>query len=147
MALPKAFDPTRATVVINGNSVYGWAPDTKFTITPTNSRKTVTSGVDGDISVNIDKRYDGTLTINLLQNSTFNLYLQSLLVASDSGNQYFISVGVEDPTSGFTLTTTGWIQDEPEHSVGQETSTKTWTIGLANSRGNNLVGSVLDQFL
>lgn len=147
MALPIAFDPTRANVLINGNQVTGWAPDTKFTVTPTNSRKTVTEGTDGDISVNIDKRYSGTLTINLLQNSTFNYYLQSLLVASDEGNQYFLSIGVEDKTSGYTLVTTGWIQDEPEHGVGQETGTKTWTLGLANTRGNNLVGSVLNQYL
>ena len=135
MATLQSFDPTRASVSIAALNVTGWAPDTKFEITPTNSRKTVTEGVDGDISVNIDSRYSGTLTINLLQNASFNRVLTTLSLGTDQANFPFFPVAISDPTSGYSLITQGWIQDEPAHSVAQETGTKTWTIGLQDTRG------------
>lgn len=137
MATLKSFDPTRCKVIIALNEVIGYAPDTKFTVAPTNSRKTVTEGVDGDISVNVDSRYSGTLTINLLQNATFNKFMQDLALGGNLATFPFFPVTIVDPTSDYFLNTIGWIQEQPEHGVAQETSTKSWVIGLKDTRGQS----------
>ena len=147
MSTLKAFDPTRAKCVIALNDVTGWAPDTKFTITPTNPRKTVTTGVDNDISVNIDSRYVGTLELNLLQNAEFNSYLQYLNLGGDAANFPFFPVSIADPTSDYYLDTVGWIETEADHSVAQETGTKTWIIGLQDTRGKSSRPQSIGQFI
>jgi len=143
----KSFDPTRAKVIIAGNDVTGWAPDTKFTVTPTNPRKTVTAGVDNDISVNIDSRYVGTLEINLLQNAEFNSYLQYLNLGGDVANFPFFPISIADPTSDYYLDTVGWLETESDHSVAQETGTKTWIIGLQDTRGKSSRPQSIGQFI
>jgi len=143
----KSFDPTRAKVNIAFNDVTGWAPDTKFTVTPTNPRKTVTAGVDNDISVNVDSRHVGTLEINLLQNAEFNKYLQYLSLGLDQVNFPFFPILISDPTSDYELATRGWIETEPDHAVAQETGTKTWIIGLENSRGAPSTALAAGQFI
>lgn len=133
MAQRKAFDPTKASCVLGGISVTGWAPDTKFTVTPNNSRATITEGVDNDVSVNVDSRFSGKLNINLLHNASFNGVLEAWVDQVNlTGNPFFL-VSVSDPSGSF-LETVGWIEDQAEYGVSQETSTRTWVIGLADSR-------------
>lgn len=133
MALPIQFDPTRDTLNLGGVIVTGWA-DSKFELTPNNSRSTVTEGVDGDISVNVDSRFSGTLTINLLQNSNMCRLLDGWIYAVRQGGTPFFAVALKSETSNVGLGTVGWIQDQAPYATGQETGTRSYVIGVADSR-------------
>jgi hypothetical protein len=140
MAQVKQFDPTKDNLKLGGVTVTGWA-DSKFTLTPNNSRSTVTEGVDGDISVNIDSRFSGTLTINLLQNSNMCRLLDAwVLQVSTSNGTPFFQVTLESKTSNGSLGTIGWIQDQADYETGQETATRSYVIGVADSRFKPLAG-------
>jgi hypothetical protein len=134
MAQVKQFDPTKDTLNLGGVDVTGWS-DSKFTLTPNNSRSTVTEGIDGDISVNIDSRFSGTLTINLMQNSNMCRLLDSWIYSvSTSGGSPFFPVSLKSVTSNAGLGTVGWVQDQPDYETGQETGTRSYVIGVADSR-------------
>ena len=134
MAQVKSFDPTKDTLVLGGIQVTGFS-DSKFTLTPNNGRSTITEGVDSDISVNIDSRHSGTITINLMQNSDFCRILDAwILQVSVSGGTPFFPVSLASISSNASLGTVGWIQDQAEYDVGQETGVRSYVIGVADSR-------------
>lgn len=133
MSQVKQFDPTRDTLNLGGVDVTGWA-DSKFELTPNNSRSTVTEGVDGDISVNVDSRFSGTLTINLLQNSNMCRILDAWVYQVKAGGTPFFPVSLKSETSNGGLGTVGWIQDQAPYATGQETAARTYVIGVADSR-------------
>lgn len=128
-----SFDPTKDLCELGGVTVYGWA-DTKFTITPNNSRSTITEGVDGDISVNIDSRFSGTLTINLLQTSSMCGIMDAWIRQSYTSGLAIFPVTIKSESSNMTLNTLGWIQDQAEYEAGQETGTRSYVIGLRDTR-------------
>jgi len=130
----KSFNPVLDTLLIGGIQVTGYA-ESKFTITPTNNRATTTQGIDGDISVNVDSRYSGTLTVNLLQNSDTCRVLDAMILSqSITGSTPFFLVSVECPSSAMSLATTGWIEQQAEFETSQETGTRSYTLGLADTR-------------
>lgn len=128
-----SFDPTKDLCELGGVSVYGWA-DTKFSITPNNSRSTVTEGVDGDIAVNVDSRFSGTLTINLMQTSSMCGVLDAWIRQSYTSGLVIFPVTIKSESSNMTLNTLGWIQDQAEYAAEQETGTRTYVIGLRDTR-------------
>jgi hypothetical protein len=134
MAQVKSYDPTKDTLNLGGVDVTGWA-DSKFTLTPNNSRSTVTEGIDSDISVNIDSRFSGTLTINLMQNSNMCRLLDAWIYSvGTSGGTPFFPVSLKAVSSNTGLGTVGWIQDQADYETSQETGTRSYVIGVADSR-------------
>jgi hypothetical protein len=134
MAQVKSFNPVLDTLILGGVQVTGFS-DTKFTLTPTNNRATTTQGIDGDISVNQDSRFSGTLTINLLQNSDMCRILDAwILQVSIAGGTPFFPVSLASVSSNASLGTVGWVQDQAEYDVGQETGVRSYVIGVADSR-------------
>lgn len=133
MSQVRSFDPTRATLELGGKTCTGYA-DSKINVTPNNSRSTVTEGIDGDISVNIDSRFAGTLSVNLMQNSTMARTLDAWILSVKTTGNPFFPVTLRDESSRVGLGTVGWIQDQADYEVAQETGTRTYVIGIADSR-------------
>lgn len=129
----KSYDPKKVSLVTGGISVYGFGPDTKITISRNNMVSTITEGVDGDISVNIDNRYSGKMEIQLLHNSSMNAIYENWLKQVEVTGNPFFPVTFSDP-SGSSLSTIGWLEEQPSYDVGTETSTRTWVIGLQDAR-------------
>lgn len=129
----KAYDPKKATAVIGGQTPTGLAPDTKYLVSRTNAISTVTEGIDGDISINIDSRFSGTFTLSLLHNSPFNDVISSWVYALDSTGYPFLPFELNDP-SGSSISTVCWVETQPDYSVAQETGTLDWVFGLADCR-------------
>ena len=137
----KSFNPALDTLMIAGINVTGWA-DTKFTLTPNNSRSTITEGVNGDISVNQDSRISGTITINLLQNSDMCRILDAwILKVSNDNSSPFFPISLVSPSCNVSLGTQGWVQDQAEYDVGQETGSRSYVIGVADSRQRPITGT------
>jgi hypothetical protein len=133
MSTIQSFDPKKAVVTLGLQTVTGYAPDTKVSISRANGVATPTVGVDGDISVNIDNRYNGTMTVSLLHNASFNDVLTSWVMALEQTSFPFFPVEMDDP-SGQAVSTVGWIETQPDYAVAQETGTMEWVIGLADAR-------------
>lgn len=129
----KAYDPKKVSCVIGLQPVTGFAPDTKITISRTNPVSTVTNGIDGDISVNLDNRYTGTATISLLHNSPFNEVLSAWVLGLEASGYPFLPFEMNDP-SGLAVATVCWIETQPDYAVAQETGTMEWVFGLADAR-------------
>lgn len=129
----KAYDPKKVSCSIGLQPVTGFAPDTKITIARTNNVTTVTNGIDGDISVNIDNRYTGTATISLLHNSPFNDLLTSWVLSLEATSYPFLPFEMNDP-SGQAISTICWIEVQPDYAVAQETGSLEWVLGLADAR-------------
>ena len=134
MAQVKSFNPVLDTLILGGVQVTGFS-DTKFTLTPTNNRATTTQGIDGDISVNQDSRFSGTLTINLLQNSDMCRILDAWILSASLGNSSpFFPVSLVSVSSNASLGTVGWVEQQADYETAQETGTRSYTIGVADSR-------------
>lgn len=141
MSQVKSFNPLLDTLELGGITVTGWS-DSKFTLTPNNSRSTVTEGIDGDISVNQDNRLAGKLTINLMQNSAACQFLDAhVYTVHKVGKSPLFPVSLEAPSSGVELATVGWIEDQADFEVGQETGTRSYVIGVADSITTPLTGT------
>jgi hypothetical protein len=137
----KSFNPVLDTLMLGGVQVTGFS-DTKFTLTPNNSRSTITEGVDADISVNIDSRHSGTITINLLQNSDMCRILDAWILSASLGNSSpFFPVSLVSVSSNASLGTVGWVQDQADYETGQETGSRSYVIGVADSRLRPITGT------
>lgn len=133
MSKVRSFDPTVDTLNLGGVGVTGYS-DSKFTLTPNNSRSTVTEGIDGEISVNVDSRFAGTLTVNLMQNSSMCARIDAWIYNVKTTRIAFFPVSIQSLSSNAQLNTIGWIQDQADFSVEQETGTRSFVIGVADSR-------------
>jgi hypothetical protein len=137
----KSFNPVLDTLMLGGVQVTGFS-DSKFTLTPNNSRSTITQGVDSDISVNIDSRHSGTITINLLQNSDMCRVLDAWIMSTSLGNSSpFFPVSLVSVSSDTSLGTVGWVEQQADYETGQETGTRSYTIGVADSRLRPITGT------
>ncbi len=133
MTMPASFDPKKVICTLGLQTVTGFAPDTKLVISRSNNVTTKTEGVDGDLSINIDSRFSGTLSISLLHNASFNKVLSAWVFQLGVTGIPFFPVEVEDP-SGLNISTVGWIEVQPDYTVAQETGTLEWVIGLQDAR-------------
>jgi hypothetical protein len=127
----KAYDPKKVSLSIGGVNPTGYAPDTKIVFSRANPVSTTTVGVDGDISVNEDNRKNGTMTISLLHNSSFNDVITSWLLTKPTGYP-FLPFEFNDP-SGSATTSRCWVETQPDYSVGQETGTLDWVFGVEDA--------------
>jgi len=132
MSMLKSFDPKTVTLNVAGITFSGFG-DNMLTIDRANGVTTTTVGVKGDISVNVDARYNGTLSFTLLHNAPDNDVMYALVKSYELGQTPFFPVFMEDP-SGATISTTGWIETQPSYSIGAETGSLEWVVGLADAR-------------
>ena len=133
MTMLASFDPKKVILTLGLQTVTGFAPDTKLTVSRSNNVSTKTEGVDGDLSINIDSRFSGNLSVNLLHNAEFNKVLAAWVYQLDATGYPFFPVEMEDP-SGMAISTVGWIEVQPDYGVAQETGTLEWVIGLQDAR-------------
>ena len=67
-----AYDPSEVTLLLGGWAPYGFATDTKITITKTSDIIVPYSGTDGDVSLALQRNKLGTLTLSLQATSGAN---------------------------------------------------------------------------
>lgn len=128
-----AYDPEAVTLLIGGYAPTGFAADTKITITKAAELIAPYVGVDGDVSLAIDRNTIGTMSIHLQNTSPSNVVIAAFArVASTTGVVAF-PVMLIDP-QGAKMVTNGWIQSQPEMTVGSTVGVMSWVIGLQDAR-------------
>jgi len=133
MTMLAAYDPKKVICTLGLQTVTGFAPDTKLVISRSNNVSTKTEGVDGDLSINIDSRFSGTLSVSLLHNASFNKVLAAWVFQLGVTGYPFFPVEVEDP-SGMSISTVGCVEVQTDYTTAQETGTLEWVIGLQDAR-------------
>lgn len=124
-----AYDPSEVTLLLGGWSPYGFASDTKITVTKTGDVVAPYSGTDGDVSLALQRNKLGTLTLSLQATSGANDVLAAFHSQMYITREVAFPVYMEDPR-GFIINTIGWIQGQGENTVGAEVTSIDWTIGL-----------------
>jgi len=136
-AIPTAFDPRNVELLLGAVEPYDFAPDTKIVINKTEDLIIPQAGVDGTIAFSVNTNSLGTCTLSLKNTSKFNqtlmIWAAELTKVSSDIIPFFL-FSLKDPSSQLGIETYGWIQSQPDWTIGSEIGQLDWVIGLADAR-------------
>lgn len=130
----RAFDPKNVRLLLGGYEPTGYAEDSMIVTTLANDIIMPYGGLDGDVSLAINRNHLGTMTITLQNTSPSNTVLSSFVTQAYKTGIVAFPVMFSEPTSGLLLTTIGWVQSQPENTLSGEINTMPWVIGLKDAR-------------
>ena len=127
-----AYDPSNVTLTLGGWSPYGWSADTKIVVSKTNDIINPYSGTDGDVSLSLSRNRLGTMTLSLQRTSDANEIFTAFVQQGYTTREVAFTVYLEDPM-GYYISTIGWIQSQPEDTIGETIGENQWVIGLKDA--------------
>jgi hypothetical protein len=144
--LQKAYDPKAVKLYIGGQRVYGYAPDTKISMSRNGDNIMNTTGVDGESSAALNRDRSGIMTVSLQQTSGFNDYLMAWQRQADSTGVVWFPVLLEGD-QGASIASFGNISKQPDFAYGSEINSYDWEIFIhdmwyAPSTATGLAGAV-----
>ncbi len=130
----RTFDPKSVVVTIGGVPMSGYADGTFLEISSDNQQFTKVTGADGYTTRVKSNNYGAVMTLTLSQSSPSNEVLSGFLALDRISNAGVVPVLVKD-MSGTTVffSGTGWIQQFPDTSFGNEINNRAWVIDLAEA--------------
>lgn len=131
-SIPNQYDPAKVNLLLGGLIPYDVAPDTMYVMSKEEDSVIPSVGVLGEVAIARNRNNLGTLTLSLKQTSGFNATMMKWVTASYGSGIHFFPILLEDPASGIKMASTGWIQNQPDLSLGKEVSQLDWVIGIAN---------------
>lgn len=129
---PFAYDPLKVKLYIGTQKVFGYAPDSKITVSRNNDNAIPTMGTDGELSVALSRDRSGVMTVSLQNTSGFNKSLMLWQRQADVTGAIFFPVLLEG-SQGPSIATIGWIQQQPDLEYGSEVGQLDWSIGLLDA--------------
>lgn len=127
---PLAYDPSQVSLLLGGWAPYGWAPDTKIEVSKAEDNVLVTVGTDNDLSLALNRNNSGTMTLHLQATSKANDVLAGMAAQAKTTRLLTFPLVLNDPAGMNIISTVAWIQKTPDLSIGKETGTNDWTLGL-----------------
>lgn len=124
-----AYDPSQVTLLLGNWAPYGFSADSKIVVTKTNDIINPYAGTDGDVSLALSRNRLGTMTLSLQRTSGANEVLTAYHQQMYSTRQVAFPVYLKDPR-GYVISTMGWIQSQPEDTIGDTIQSSDWVIGL-----------------
>lgn len=126
------FDPSETILLLGGWAPYGFATDTKIVVSKAGDVISPYAGTDGDVSLALQRNKLGTLTLSLQNTSDANEVLTAFHQQMYRTRIGAFPVYLQDP-QGFGLMTIGWIQSQPDVTIGSEIQSADWVIGLKDA--------------
>lgn len=123
--LQKAYDPKDVKLYIGGQRVYGYAPDTKISMSRNGDNIMNTVGVDGEASAALNRDRSGIMTVSLQQTSGFNSYLMAWQRQADSTGLVWLPILLEG-SQGVSVSSFCNISKQPDFSYSSEISQMDW---------------------
>lgn len=141
---PLCFDPASVVLSLGGYSPYGYMSDTKIEIAKAEDNILPLVGVDGDLSLALNRNLSGTLTLTLQATSPSNDVLAAMAAQVKSTKFATFPVLMSDPAGLSVISTVGWIQKVPDVTISKEVSPAVWVIGLwqAEPTGNTATSAL-----
>lgn len=127
-----AYDPSQVILSLGGWEPWGFAADTKIVISKSNDIINPYSGTDGDVSLALSRNRLGTLTMSLQRTSPANEVMAAFAQTMYSTRLVAFPVYLEDPR-GYYITTIGWVQSQPDDTIGETIQENQWVIGLKDA--------------
>jgi hypothetical protein len=130
----RSFDPKSVVITIGGVPMSGFADGTFLELTADNMQFTKITGADGYTTRVKSNNYGATMTLTLSQSSPSNEVLSAFLTADRLRNAGVVPVLVKDMSGTTTFFAgSGWIQQFPDTTFGNEINNRAWTIDLAEA--------------
>lgn len=128
-----SYDPKSVIIVIGGVPISGYADGTFLEITADTQQFTKIVGADGYTTRVKSNNYGGVMTLTLSQTSPSNDVLSGILALDRVSNAGVVPILIKD-MSGTTVifAATGWIQQFPDVSFGNEINNRAWVFDLAD---------------
>jgi hypothetical protein len=129
----RTFDPKSVIVTIGGVPMSGYADGTFLEITADTQQFTKVVGADGYTTRVKSNNYGGVMTLTLSQSSPSNDVLSGFLNLDRTVNGGVVPILIKD-LSGSTIvfSGTGWIQQFPDVTFGNEINNRAWTLDLTD---------------
>ena len=129
---PFAYDPLKVKLYLGTQKVFGYAPDSKISVSRNSDHAMPHMGTDGELSVALSRDRSGLMTVNLQNTSGFNKTLMLWQRQADVTGAIFFPVQLEG-SQGPSISTIGWIQRQPDLEYGSEVGDLSWEIGLLDA--------------
>lgn len=129
----RTFDPKSVVITIGGVPMSGFADGTFLEITSDTQQFTKVVGADGYTTRVKSNNYGGVMTLTLSQSSPSNDVLSGFLALDRTANAGVVPILIKD-MSGSTIifSGTGWIQQFPDVTFGNEINNRAWALDLAD---------------
>lgn len=143
--LTGAYDPKNVKLYIGGQRVYGFAADTKITVSRNGDNIMTVTGVDGEASASLNRDRSGIMTVSLQNTSKFNDYLSAFQRQADSTGLVWLPILLEG-SQGPSISSFCNISAQPDLSYGAEVGQLDWSFYVldcwyAPSSDSSLVGA------
>ncbi len=126
----KNYDPTKVTIVVAGNKIDGFAPDTFVSVKRDEDAYTKQVGAAGDVTRTRNANKGGTIEITLMQASPSNDVLSALAVLDELKGAGTGEAQVTDTTSSATLAhaQNAWVKKFADLGRAKEAGTVEWVL-------------------
>ena len=123
----QAYDPKNVKLYLGGVRAYGFAPDTKITVSRNSDNIMTMTGTDGEASAALSRDRSGVLTLSLQNASGFNDYLSAWQKQADATGLVWFPILLEG-SQGPTIASFANIQRQPDLTYGSEIGTLEWEL-------------------
>jgi len=146
----QAYDPKKVKLYLGGLRVFGFAADTKITVSRNSDNIMVHTGTDGEASGALSRDRSGVMTISLQNTSSFNETFSLWQRQADTTGLIWFPVLLEG-SQGPSISSMGCIQRQPDLEYGSEVGQLDWEIYVldcwyAPSAASGVVGAVGSMF-
>jgi hypothetical protein len=143
--LTGAYDPKNVKLYIGGQRVYGYAPDTKISMSRNGDNITNVVGTDGEASAALNRDRSGIMTVSLQQTSGFNSYLMAWQRQADSTGLVWLPILLEG-SQGVSVSSFCNISKQPDFSYTSDVNQLDWEffvhdLWYAPSSESSLIGA------
>lgn len=142
----QAYDPKKVKLYLGGLRVFGFAADTKITVSRNNDNIMVHTGTDGEASGALSRDRSGIMTISLQNTSAFNQTFSVWQRQADATGAIWFPVLLEG-SQGPSISSVGCIQRQPDLEYGSEIGQLDWEIYIldcwyAPSAASGIIGNI-----
>ena len=127
----QAYDPKNVKLYLGGVRAYGFAPDTKITVSRNSDNIMTMTGTDGEASAALSRDRSGVLTLSLQNTSGFNDYLSAWQKQADATGLVWFPILLEG-SQGPTIASFANIQRQPDLTYGSEGGTLDWELYIVD---------------
>ena len=146
-AIPTVYNPLNTSLLIAELEPTDYAEGTKVVVSKNSDLVLPNVGVNGEVALAVNQDRTGTLTFSVKNTSPFNEIMTGLVQAQQIGNLFFPVQLREQSTEGFDINSLGWVQTQPDYTLGQEIGQLDWVIGLVDATSGNFgaTGSIISS--
>ena len=123
----QAYDPKNVKLYLGGVRAYGFAPDTKITVSRNSDNIMTMTGTDGEASAALSRDRSGVLTLSLQNTSGYNDYLSAWQKQADATGLVWFPILLEG-SQGPTIASFANIQRQPDLTYGSEVGQLDWEL-------------------